>query len=206
MNFFAQRTLKKLTTAITAGELQSLKKQIAKLDPQQRRDCRIDYQGNAVSLTGLAVQSGQPKALEQLLNAGCSYESDPPLLLQALQHPTQGLALCTVLLQAGVPTEYPQQTLSSSAIACFHYCPPERLMLFLSRLNEYGADLNMPDREGITPLMKALQLEQQPLVQMLVNSGAQLPEQLPPNWCSAEILSCARRCAEDLRIRQMMLG
>lgn len=207
MSFFIQRTLNKLTQAVIDGDLSGLKKQISKLDPQQRAQQDFQFQGQAVSLVELAVSAGQAKALQQLLNAGCPFENtDPPLLYQAMQHPREGLALCTVLLQAGSATEYPGLSPASAALACFELCPDNRLMLFLSRLNEYGANLNSADRDGVTPLMKALQKEQQPLVQMLVNSGAQLPENLPDNWCSAEILQCAKRCAEDLRIRQIMLG
>lgn len=207
MKFFTQRTLKKLTTAVVESDLTALKKQIARLDEQQRQSRQFDYQGRPVSLAELAILSGQPKALQQLLNAGCGYASeDTPLLYKAMQQTSEGLALCTVLLQAGVETEYPQYSPNSAVSACFEYCPPAKLMLFLSRLNEYGADLNLPDDKGISPLMKALQLEQQPLVQMLVNSGATIPDQIPAEWCSEAILQCAKRCAEDLRIRQIMLG
>ena len=41
---------------------------------------------------------------------------------------------------------------------------------------------------------------------MLINSGALLPEEMAEGLCADEMIGYAKRLADDLRIRQMMLG
>ncbi|WP_299201166.1 ankyrin repeat domain-containing protein [uncultured Amphritea sp.] len=207
MSFFTRRSLNKLQQAVISGDLALLKKQFNKLDQTLLTEHPFSYENRICNLPELAIYSGQPKSLEHLLQAGCSLETvhPEPLLYQALQHPQQSLKLITVLLQAAIPLDYPNSDPQHALFACFRFCPTSSLMLHLSRLNEYGADLNQADAEGQTALLLALQSEHKPLVQMLINSGAEMPETIPQGWCSEEITGYARRLADDLKIRQMML-
>ena len=208
MLFFTRYHFKKLQQAIIDGDLALLKKQFGKLDQASLQQERFCFQDMTLNAQELAIQAGQPKALEHLLSAGLTLESSTalPLLYQALRQQEQSLALLTVLLQAGAPFEYPEAETDYALQACFKYCSEDKLMLHLSRLNEYGADLNRADAEENTALILALKSNQQALVQMLINSGAALPENLAEGICSDELRQYAKRCSEDLRIRQMMLG
>ncbi|MDO6564888.1 ankyrin repeat domain-containing protein [Amphritea sp. 1_MG-2023] len=208
MSFFTQRKLNKLQQAVIEGDLTRLNKPFYKLDQARLIEPSFDYQGTPCNLPELAILAGQANALAHLIQAGCDLSASlaEPLLYQAMRHPQQSLALMTVLLQADIPLNYPEQNPSHALFACFRLCPAKQLMLHLSRLNEYGADLNVRDIEGNTALILALQLDHKPLVQMLINSGAQLPEELPEQLCGEEIIGYAQRLADDLRIRQLMLG
>ncbi|WP_428036495.1 hypothetical protein [Amphritea sp.] len=208
MSFFTRRSLNKLQQAVITGDLALLKKQFNKLDQTLLTAHPFSYEGRVCNLPELAIHSGQPSSLEHLLQAGCSLETShsAPLFYQALQHPQQSLKLITVLLQADAPLAYPDHDPQHALFACFRFCQAGQLMLHLSRLNEYGADLNQADAEGTTVLLLALQSEHKPLVQMLINSGAKMPETIPQGCCSEEITGYARRLADDLKIRQMMLG
>lgn len=208
MSFFTRRRLKILQQAVIAGDLALLKKQFNKLGQTLLTEHPFSYENRICNLPELAILSGQSTSLEHLLQAGCSRETNhsEPLLYQALQHPQQSLKLMTVLLQAAAPLAYPDSDPQHALIACFRFCPTRSLMLHLSRLNEYGADLNYQDSQGNTVLLLAMQSEHKPLVQMLINSGAEMPDTIPEGWCSEEITGYARRLTDDLKIRQMMLG
>ena len=208
MNFFTQRHLNKLQQAVIDGDLVKLKKQFQKLDQAPLTEPTFNHQNQHYNLPELAISVGQAKALEHLLQAGCPIIASrtEPLLYQAIQHPQQSLALMTVLLQANTPLEYPNSDPQHALFACFRFCSISSLMLHLSRLNEYGADLNQSDAQGNTALILALQLEHKGLVQMLINSGALLPEEMAEGLCADEMIGYAKRLADDLRIRQMMLG
>jgi len=208
MNFLNKRAIKKTASAISEGDLHLLKKQLSKLESEQLNSPLFEHQGGYISAAELAIVSQQPKALEHLLQSNCSakYESsDQPLIYLALQQ-KQSLALLTVLLQQNSPTRFPGLEISSAEFACFIYCPATSLMLHLSRLVEYGGELNQVNREGHSLLLLALATEQQSLLQFMINSGADIPHEIADNWCSSEIISYAKRCADDLKIRQMMLG
>ncbi len=208
MSFFTRRSLNKLQQAVINADLMLLKKQFNKLDQTLLTGHLFTYHERTCNLPELAIHAGQPLALEHLLKAGCSLEphQPEPLLYQALQHPQQSLKLMTVLLQAKAPLAYPDSTPQHALFACFKFCPATQLMLHLSRLNEYGANLNQPDTDGNTALLLAMQSEHKPLVQMLINSGAQLPDAIQEGWCSEEIADYARRLTDDIKIRLMMLS
>lgn len=206
MSFFTRRRLNKLLQAVIEADLVLLKKQFNKLDQTLLTEHLFTYHERSCNLPELAIHAGQPHSLEHLLRAGCSIKphQPEPLLYQALQHPQQSLKLMTVLLQANAPFAYPDHDPQHALLACFRFCPASQLMLHLSRLNEYGADLNQADADGTTALLMALQSEHKPLIQMLISSGAELPDRLQEGWCSEEIYGYARRLADDIKIRQMM--
>ena len=208
MNFFSKRSLKKLQQAIIEADLITLKKQFNKLESSALEEHLFDQDGQHYNTTELAIKSGQASSLEHLLQAGCNLSTSQPepLLYQALQHPQQSLPLMTLLLQAGAPLLYPDADPHHAIFACFRFCSKQNLMLHLSRLNENGADLNHRDKQGNSALTLAMQMENQRLVQMLINSGAELPETQRTEGCSDEIIGYAKRLADDLKIRQMMLG
>ncbi|MBR9884120.1 MAG: hypothetical protein GYB21_10895, partial [Oceanospirillales bacterium] len=85
---------------------------------------------------------------------------------------------------------------------CFDSVKPEQLMLHLSRLVQHGADLSHGDE-----LVSLAMLENdQATVHFLIHSGAPLPEALDRINCSEAMRDYAKRCADDKRIREMMLG
>lgn len=208
MSFFTKRSLKKLQLAIIEADLVTLKKQFNKLDHNLVNEHLFDFDHQNLNAAELAIRSGQTKSLRHLLQAGCglSASQTKPLLYQALQHPLQSLQLMTALLQAGAPLAYPDITPDHALFACFQFCSDTNLMLHLSRLNENGADLNHCDKQGNSSLILAMQMENRALVQMLINSGAELSEKLETEGGSKEIIDYAKRLADDLAIRQMMLS
>ena len=132
-----------------------------------------------------------------------------PLLYLALQQPQQSLALISTLLQNGCEYDFiadADNLPDTALLACFEYCADNDLMLHISRLVEQGADINMVGLNGCSPLQKALQKEQLSLIQLMIQSGAELPDEIPQSWCSETTANYARRCAEDLRIRKLMMG
>ncbi len=207
MSFFTKRSLKKLQVAIIEADLITLKKQFSKLDPNLINEHLFDFDKQKLNATELAISSGQARSLQHLLQAGCdlSTSQTEPLLYQALKHPSKSLPLMTVLLQADAPLIYPDMTPDHALFACFQFCTDASLMLHLSRLNENGADLNHCDKQGRSTLMLAMQKENKALIQMLINSGAELSEALEIEEYSKEITDYAKRLADDLKIRQMML-
>ena len=207
MSFFTKRSLKKLQLAIIEADLITLKKQFNKLDPVLLKEHQFDFENQQINATELAIYSGQARSLQHLLHAGCdlSASQTEPLLYQALKHPSKSLQLMTVLLQADAPLTYTDMSPDHALFACFQYCTETSLMLHLSRLNENGADLNHCNNQGNSPLTLAMQKEDKALVQMLINSGAQLSKTQGIEECSEEITGYAKRLADDLKIRQMML-
>ena len=208
MSFFTKRSLKKLQLAIIEADLITLKKQFNQLDHNLVNEHLFDFDSQNLNAVELAIRSGQTKSLQHLLQAGCSLNASQtePLLYQALQHPLQSLQLMTALLQADAPLAYPDIAPDHALFACFQFCSDTSLMLHLSRLNENGADLNHSDKQGNSSLILAMEMENRALVQMLINSGAELSEKLETEGCSKEIIDYAKRLADDLAIRQMMLS
>ncbi len=212
MKLFAHRTVKRLTQAIINADLLLLKKQLHKVDAAQLDMPLPDTPFGAISAIELAIRYQHPKVLSQLCSAGANPNladsRQQPMLYLALQQPQQSLALVSALLQAGHALKrisadnLPQTPL----LACFTYCADSTLMLHLGRLLEYGADIDQPDHNGRTPLQQALRREQPALVQFMVQSGAKVTKNLSADGYSQEITDCALRCAEDLRIRKMMMG
>jgi ankyrin repeat protein len=198
LTFLKSGRNRKLTQAISHGDLDTLAKLLRHYDADTLNELRLE---NGLSAGEIAIKSGQAKALELLLarglNANGPTVDGTPLLHRALTHPDQSLALITPLLKAGASATDPQLL-----TLCATHCPPDKLMMHLSRLIEFGASL-----EHAHELVQlALEQARQDLVHFLINSGAPLPDPAEPLNCSADILAYARRCAEDRRIRAMMQG
>lgn len=211
MQFFQQRRLNKLRQCIETDDVSGLKKQLSKLDTVTLDDVFLTMDAEQLSLTEAAIQQAASGCLQQLLESGChanrQNDKGEPLLYQALQHPQHSLKLITVLLQAGADTgplqnagELPETPL----LACFDY-QVTPLTLHISRLIENQADALYTDKHGHNLLHKALPLGDQNLIQLLISSNVSLPENAA-ELCPPEIHNYAKRFADDLRIRRMMLG
>lgn len=198
LSFLKSGRSRKLTQAITTGDLDTLAKLLRHYDADTLNDLRLD---NGLSAGEIAIDCGQAKALALLLARGLDANGRSsegiPLLTLALAHPSQSLALITPLLKAGAAATDPQLL-----DQCAKYCAPGQLMMHLSRLIEFGASL----QNAHTLVELALEQERQDLVHFLILSGAPLPDPAATPNCSPEILAYARRCADDRRIRAMMQG
>ncbi len=155
--------------------------------------------------------SGQAECLAALLLAGAQLpetdETGQPLLNLAILAPRNGLSLLTQLLQAGLPADLSdtlQQTGQERPLFCCLHLPDTQVMLHISRLVQYGADLNRATHEGDTVLREALLSENQALVTALISSGAALPADLEQLACPDVLKALARRTHDDLLIRQRL--
>ncbi|WP_261842124.1 hypothetical protein [Aliamphritea ceti] len=210
MQFFQQRRLSKLRQSILDGDIMAVKKQLKKLASDNEETLVLDTDSGNISPQELAIRSNQPQVLEHLLQAGFTANNtdsqQQPLLYLALQQ-EQSLALITVLLQAGAVTEpgnLSGQLPETALLACFKY-QVSPLTLHISRLAEQGANLQHTDKQGNNLLHQALQLEDQNLIQLLISSDLSMVD-LSPETYSPAIFAYAKRCAEDLRVRRLMMG
>lgn len=210
MQFFQQRRLSKLRQSILDGDIMAVKKQLKKLASDNEETLVLDTDSGNISPQELAIRSNQPQVLEHLLQAGFTANDtdsqQQPLLYLALQQ-EQSLALITVLLQAGAVTEpgnLSGQLPETALLACFKY-QVSPLTLHISRLAEQGANLQHTDKQGNNLLHQALQLEDQNLIQLLISSDLSMAN-LSSETYSPAIFAYAKRCAEDLRVRRLMMG
>lgn len=202
---FKKQKISKLFKAIESGDISSLAKRLQNIDSAVLND-QTDQQLSAIET---AIIANQPKALELLVSAGASIEqhssSNEPYLLLALKQ-TQSLPLINALLKSGVSTEYDAQVADTHLVAaCFKYCSDTELMLHLSRLVEYGINLNQVDSQGLNALDYALEIQNKELLNFLIASGVQTPKEWPASL-PEELMQHLKRSVDDLRIRQMFLG
>jgi len=201
LKIFRDARTAKLVNALRTGDRQSLAGMAKRVGAEQLA-APLDRGMNAPEL---ALQAGQPDALAWVLKqaplADGQTAEGVPYTLVALRHAEQSLGLLTALLQAGADANarFEGRSLLSW---CFDCCAQERLMLHLSRLVQHGAELS---REAALVSL-ALERDDRATVHFLIHSGAPLPERIDELACSAELRDHARRCAEDKRIRDMMLG
>lgn len=199
LNLFRRARQRLLIEALQTGDLDRLSKLGRKIDAATL-GAELHNGLNGIELS---IHSAQPKALQWVLDlCPAANETDrdgEPYSVLALRQPRQSLGLLTVLLQAGSDPNrvYQQRPLLHW---CFELCAPEQLMLHLSRLIEQGARLDE------TALLLALRLEQQPLVHFLIQSGAPMADTLDEPGLDPALVAYARRCLDDKRIREMMLG
>lgn len=210
MQFFKQRRQHKLRQSIVDGDIMAVKKQLEKLGSDAQTVLLDGPDAGSISPQELAILSNQPKVLEQLLQAGLSANrkdsQGQPLLYLALQQ-EQSLALISALLQNGActePDDLNDQLPETALLACLVY-QVSPLTLHISRLAEQGANLHCTDRQGNNLLHYALLLEDQNLIQLLINSDL-TPDDLSPEQYPTAMFAYAKRCAEDLRVRRLMMG
>ncbi|MBV1786795.1 hypothetical protein KQ940_01880 [Marinobacterium sp. D7] len=201
LRIFRDARTAKLVTALNTGDRDTLAKLAGKMDSAQL-SAPLSEGLNAAEIT---LQAGQSAALTWVLERtelanGRSADGTPYTLL-ALRHADQSLGLLSALLQAGADANARVEG-RSLLHWCFDNVKPEQLMLHLSRLVQHGADLSV-ETELVA---EALRRSDQPCVHFLIHSGAPLPEPIELIDCSDELRAYAKRCAEDKRIREMMLG
>lgn len=195
LNFLSNSRDQKLINAIQQGDLDRIAKLLHKYSAESLMSPLLNQQ----SASEIAIRAHQPKALELLLNkhsnANAPASTDEPLLLLALQQESQSLGLLTQLLRAGGDANT-----SGLLLSCFEHCSGDELMVHLSRLIEHGASLI----QNASLMIKALHTERLDLIHFLINSGAELPENLSGISCTSETLQYAKRCIDDRKIREMM--
>ncbi|WP_286240015.1 hypothetical protein [Neptuniibacter halophilus] len=196
LRLFKNDRLAKACKAIENNDLDRLQKLLPKI-PTSEIDQPLSDQ--TPPLAELCILQQSPKALKQVLARGadpdliCSSQpgiSRPQLAIQQ----QQSLSLLSALFSAGARTE--PQTLIAD---CFESEKGEELMLHLSLLLQQGARAD----EGL--VHRALASGQLPLIHFVIHSGAEMPENLDQQNYPAEVLNYARRCWDDIKIRQMFL-
>lgn len=190
----------KLIQAIEQGDLNNLGQLLNKFEavainsPIKDGPCCIER----------AIRANQAKALGLILDKGGDAKrhtiADQPFCFLALEQ-ADSLALLSALLKAGadVSKNYQQQSLLSYAS---EHCPAGQLMLHLSRLNQHGADISSEPHL----ISDALQQRDQPLIQFLINSGANLPTTLDEEQFDNEILQYAKRTQQDRDLRLQLFN
>jgi len=204
LTLFKKQSTSKLFKAIEAGDLTSLAKRLRKTDAAELNN-QTDQQHSAIEA---AIIANQPQVLELLIRAGASIKqrssTDEPYLLLALKQ-AQSLPLINALLKSGATTEYkPQDTDTHLIAACFKHCATTEIMLHLSRFLEYGVNLNQLDAQEMSALDYALETQNKELLNFLIASGIQTPDEWPSSL-PTDIKQHVTRAVDDLRIRQMFL-
>jgi len=198
----------KLARAVTEGDEERLLKLLGNRPADEWLQV-INAGGQ--HLLELSIRAGQPRILQLLLqrlpepqvlpDASCG----TPLILLALRQADNRLALLSTLLRAGADASLVHEGLPLLH-HCVECCEENELMLHLSRLLEHGADINQPDADGSTLLIRLLPGGNLPLLQFLLQSGARCE----PQWLEAlpdpVLATQLRRTLEDMRIRAMLLG
>ncbi|WP_432696739.1 hypothetical protein ACQUQP_19740 [Marinobacterium sp. YM272] len=201
LKLFKDARTAKLVNALRSGDRETLNRLAKKFTPEQLTQPLTDN----LNALEIALQAGQPAALlwviEQLPEHSQRDRDQVPYLLRSLQHESESLALITALLQAGFDASISHDE-RSLLEWCFEHCEPQTLMLHLSRLTQHGATLENTE----VLVIRALEREDQACVNYLISSGAPLPAELDQVQCSDALRSYARRCADDKKIREMMLG
>ncbi|GGC04452.1 hypothetical protein GCM10011352_33310 [Marinobacterium zhoushanense] len=201
LKIFRDARTAKLVTALNSGDRDMLAKLAGKVDSEQLGTPLSE----GLNAAELALQAGQPDALAWVLErtelAGGQGVDGRPYTLIALRHADQSLGLLNTLLQAGADANARFEG-RSLLHWCFDSVKSEQLMLHLSRLVQHGAELST----GAELVTLALLRDDQATVHFLIHSGAPLPEQIDQIECSEAMRCYAKRCVEDKRIREMMLG
>jgi hypothetical protein len=194
LNLFKNDRIAKAYQAILADDKDKLLKQLQKIKATEINNPSSE---TTPGLVEACIIQQRPKLLTLVLAHGASPTgislNDIPFAALAFQQ-ENSLSLLTALLQAG-NNEKREPLLN----LCFDHCPPTQRMMHISLLLQHGAKIND------TLLTQALVLGERPLIHFLINSGAILPTPPPDDTTNEEMLVYARKCAEDLKIRQMFL-
>lgn len=193
------RTAKR-AAALRAGDLDTLAKLQHKTSAEDLSQPLYD-EHDAVEFT---ILTQQPKSLAWVLRiwsaANGSNAQGEPYLVSALRQPNQSLALISTLLAAGgdANLRYQERSLMQW---CLELCESSQLMLHINRLVQHGASIETDP----SLVSSAIARKDQALIHFMINSGAPFnPEQLDAD-SDAEMVAYAKRCAEDKKIREMML-
>lgn len=201
LRLFKDARTAKLVNALRCSDRETLNKLAGKFTPEQLSEPLSDN----LNALEIALAAGQASStlwvMEQLPQHPQRDADKVPYLLKALQHETASLALITGLLQAGFDANITHDE-RSLLEWCFEHCDQQTLMLHLSRLTQHGATLE----EAEVLVVRSMEREDQATLNFLISSGAPLPEDLSSIPCSDELRTYARRCADDKKIREMMLG
>lgn len=194
----------RLIKAIQSGDVDKLARLLTKVEADHIYEPDTD----GCHALEHALQTEESRMLQLLLQkcqtplpaASCG----SPLTVLALQQ-TNSLAHLSALLQAGEDANLSHQG-QPLLHHCAERCPQSSLMVHISRLLEYGADLDARDEDGRALLEKLMPKGDQALLQFLIQSGAECEdawlEQLEDEALALQL----RRVREDIRIRKMMLG
>ncbi len=152
-----------------------------------------------------ALRLGRPECLTALLEAGATppdtEQEQLQLLLAAVDAPDQPLALLTALLRHGFNPDLGQGT-------AFFHCLQRRdnnlRLLLLSRLIEFGGDINVADSEGRFPLDRLIMEENRELIGTLIGAGAETSVNADELSCSEQIRDFVRRKQQDLETRRLL--
>ncbi|NVK40883.1 MAG: hypothetical protein HWE39_06530 [Oceanospirillaceae bacterium] len=205
LNPFRDSRPEKLVRAIEKDDAVALAKVLSKADTDFLNRPLHDSRHAAE----LAILAGRPKLLVQILAAGADthgHARDGHSLMEcALLHPHESLGLIGALLQAGADPNAAGHDGQPPLHACFDHCPPERLMLHLSRLLQSGAAIDCRDRDGRSLIDRALLSQRRELIHFVIHSGCTFPDNAPGSL-DAETWEYARRCCQDYQIRQQFLA
>lgn len=196
-NFFKSDRLGKAYKAIESEDLEQLAHQLKKIDSSEINSPVSDQ---IPSLVEHCVLAQNTKALKLVLNHGGSADLTPRseatdnLYSLALQQPCSH-SLLSPLLSHGA--EFNTQKLM---LECFESNNEQQRMLNISLLMQHGATV---DNEIVH---LAMATEHLPLINVLFNSGARLPDDILDKGYKEEVITYAQKCAEDLKIRQMFLS
>lgn len=150
--------------------------------------------------------------VQKLLQAGAPLPDNPAeqaqLLNQAITAGPAALELTSLLLQAGLN---PNATDGQPLFDCLELPDSNQVNLLLNRLVQYGGELNSHHREQQSLLETVMLqprelIEKQLLIGMLIQAGANLPDQLDQLNCEKEVKHFAQRQAQDLAIRAQFSG
>jgi len=197
LNLFKTDRIAKAYKAIQADNLDQLS---ALLDKIAADEINQPVSDTLPSLVEVCILEQSPKALRLVLQkGGCADQqalSNPALNLYSLAlQMDNSLPLLGALLEKG--QHYSSQTLLTESLDA---CPNNQLMLHISLLLQYGAEITEP------VIHHAFQHDDFPLINFLFNSGAELPQDIDEKNYQAGTVSYAKRCVEDLKIRKMFLG
>lgn len=196
LRLFKSNTLVKAHQAMTAEDSIKFAQLLSKLSDAELQTPVSD---ELPSLLELSILHGQSKMLEQILQVqqtlpnNCDSRPELSLVQLVLQQP-QSHALLSKLITALPKTE--RDTLADN---CFTYCQENQLMLHLSLLSQQGIALQSEH------LLTALKRQDKALIHFLINSDVALPEASEYEDADGEMVAYAKKCADDLKIRQMFL-
>lgn len=200
LKLFHNARTAKLVRALQSADMDTLTALGRRLEPGRLQQPLHE----GLTAIELSIQAEQPGALQWVLEQYPQAQERAAVataaLITALRQPRQSLALLSVLLKAGADANHSHEN-RPLMHWCFDCCPAPTLMLHLGRLAEAGARLDDP---ALLPL--ALHQGDRALIHYLINARRSPGRPSGGGWPGPGVAGYARRCAEDKRIREMLLG